>query len=189
MNYPDRALSVWFGRHRQNDLLYLHTWREAPLTYSPRQEITAGWNLDHYEVILGVDYTGDLFRRAAELVLQNQFYPPDVLVVTADHQLENRPIQPGDRVLQRIRVFWLRHWPLLELLTLNEVTEVIQEPRRVGFTYTTTAAHSEVGEWSPVVEWRENGEVVLVIDVISISRSGTSDFGRRLTRKLQLRAH
>lgn len=189
MTYPDQSVSKWFGRDRQKDSLYLQAWRDAPLTYFPREVMTPGWNVDHYEIILGKDTTGELFQKAAQLTLLNQFYPADVMTVVSDFALESRAVQPGDRVLQRIRIFQFGSQPLLETLTLNEITDVVQEPRRAGFTYMTTAVHAEVGEWSPVVEWRDNDEVVLVINVISTTRPGMSDFGRRLSRKLQLRAH
>ena len=66
---------------------------------------------------------------------------------------------------------------------------MIQENRRVGFTYTTTSMHSEVGEWSPAVLWRDNGEVALVIDVVSRTKPGASAISRWFARRMQLRAH
>jgi hypothetical protein len=189
MSFPDRAVSVIFGQGRQKDAQRLFSWRKAPLTYTPTEHIDHNWNVDHYEIILGSDSTGALFQRAARLTLANQFYPPEVMVTTSDFSLEDRQVQTGDRVLQRIRIFRLGSLPILEVLTLNEITEVIDEPRRAGFTYTTTLVHSEIGEWSPVVEWRENGEVVLVISVVSSSLPDASAYSRRFTRRMQLRAH
>jgi uncharacterized protein (UPF0548 family) len=189
MTFPDRAVTVLFGQGRENDSLLLSLWREAPLTYSPTEDLDHNWNVDHYEIVLGRDSTGSLFKRAAQLVLTNQFYPPEVMQAVSDFSLENRKVKAGDRVLQRIRIFRLGRLPLAEVLTLNEVTQVIREERRAGFTYTTTLAHSEIGEWSPVVEWRENGEVVLVISVTSRCRPGASELSRRFTRRMQLRAH
>jgi uncharacterized protein (UPF0548 family) len=183
------AISVWFGLGRQKDAQYLQKWRSAPLTYSPEQEIDENWNVDRYEVILGQDSSGALFQRAAQLTLHNQFYPPEVMTTVSDFGLIGRSVQPGDRVLQRIRIFQYRSLPILEALTMNEITAVIQEPRRAGFTYTTTSAHTEIGEWSPVVEWRENGEVALVIQVVSRSRSGSNRFSRAFSRRMQLQAH
>ena len=189
MAYPEKAVAKWFGKGRQNDVLYLRAWRDAPLTYSPEQEIDPAWNVDRYETILGHDSSGALFERAANLTLRNQFYPKEVMVNVSEFGLENRTVQAGDRVLQRIRLLQYKDKPILEALTVNEITDVIQEPRRAGFTYVTTAAHSELGEWSPVVEWRENGEVALVISVVSRTRPGSSYLSRRLARRLQLRAH
>lgn len=189
MSYPKKAVPVWFGKGRQMDVQVLNDWRQAPLTYSPEQETDHQWNADHYEVILGKDNTGDLFQRAAQLTLHNQFYPAEVMSCVSDYDLEGRSVKAGDRVLQRIHVFQYNTLPILEILTMNEITAVIDEPRRAGFTYTTTAAHSEVGEWSPVVEWRENGEVVLVISVLSRVRPGASRLARSFARHMQLRAH
>lgn len=189
MIYPESAGPIWFGQGRANDGRYLDRWRQAPLTYSPAQELDHHWNVDHYEIVLGHDQSGDLFRRAARLTLTNQFYPPEVMLTTSDYSRGNRQVQAGDRVLQRIRTLQIGGKAILEVLTMNEITEVIREDRRAGFTYTTTAAHSEIGMWAPTVEWRENGEVVLLIDVISRAQPGASAFSRRITRRMQLRAH
>ncbi len=189
MAYQDGAILVWFGRNQRNDAQYLEKWRDAPLTYFPEQETDENWNADRYEVVLGIDQSGALFQRAARLTLSNLFYPPEVMSTVSDFGLVGRAIQSGDRVVQRIRVFQYRGIPILETLTMNEITQVIQEPRRAGFTYTTTTAHAEIGEWSPSVEWRENGEIVLVISVVSRSRPGASSYIRQHSRRLQLRAH
>ena len=183
------AISVWFGRGRRRDAQFLQKWRSAPLTYSPEQDLDENWFVDRYETILGVDPTGVLFQRAANLTLNNQFYPPAVMTSVSDFNLVGRPVQTGDRIVQRIPVIRYRGLPILEVLTMNEITQVVDEPRQAGFTYTTTSAHSEIGEWSPTVAWRENGEVALVINVISRTRPGASRFARRLTRRMQLRAH
>lgn len=189
MQEPQGALRVWFGQAQSEDAQYLSTWRDAALTYAPDTPLDSSWNVDRYEVILGHDTTGALFQRAAQLVLRNQFYPAEVMSTVSDFALEGRPVRPGDRIVQRVRVLQYNTKPILEVLTMNEITEVIEEPRQAGFTYTTTQAHSEVGEWSPRVEWREDGEVALIIEVVSRSMPGSSALGRRLTRHLQLRAH
>ena len=189
MSYPMGGIPVWFGMGRQKDAQLLRAWRDAPVTYFPDQDIDPSWNMDRYEVVLGIDSTGDLFQRAAALTLYNQFYPVEVMEAVSDFSLAGRTVRAGDRVLQRIRVFQSEQMPILEILTMNEITEVIQEPRRAGFTYTTTAAHSEVGEWSPTIEWRENNEVILLIEVVSSTRAGASAYLQRFTRKMQLRAH
>lgn len=190
MTYPNSAVQVWFSREQDKDAEYLRLWRDAPVTYVPDQQpLDYHWSADRYEVILGQDASGNMFRRAAALVLNNRFYPSSVMDVVGDYSLEGRTVRPGDRVLQRVRVMWLNGWNILDVLTMNEVTEVIEEPRRVGFTYHTTAAHSELGEWSPSVEWRENGEVVLLIEVVSRTRPGASALIRRFVRRMQLRAH
>ncbi len=189
MTNMNGSLAVWFNRHRDLDVEYLQAWREVPLTYKPDQAIDHHWNADHYEVVLGQDLTGSLYERAAMITLMNQFYPPDVMSNASDFGLENRPVRAGDRVVQRIHIFQIAGKPVYDILTLNEITRVVEETRRTGFTYTTTAAHCEIGEYSPAVTWRENGEVVLSIDVLSRSLPGASAFSRWFTRRMQLRAH
>lgn len=189
MTNAQGAVPVWFGIGRSKDAQYLSLWRNATLTYTPDQEIDHNWNVDRYDIILGQDGSGALFERAAQLTQNNQFYPSRVMKAVSDFSLEDRPVRVGDRVLQRIRLFQYNTLPILEVLTMNEITEVINEPRRAGFTYTTTTRHSEIGEWSPHVEWRPDGEVVLIIEVVSRARPGTSALARRFTRQMQLRAH
>lgn len=189
MPYPESAKPVWFGRERWMDGEYLQEWRLSPITFSRNIDLDQFWNADRYEIFLGNDSSGNLFQRASRLVMTNQFYPPEVMLATSDFSLQKRQIHLGDRILQRIIVLRMFQRPVLELLTMNVITEVIEEPRRIGFTYSTTLTHSEVGEWSPTIEWRPNNDVVLVIHVLSRARPETSSFARRFTRKMQLRAH
>lgn len=189
MHEQQGALPVWFGRAKHKDAQYLTAWRDAALTYLPETELDSSWNIDRYEVILGRDPSGALFQRAAQLTLRNQFYPSEVMTSVSDFGLADRLVRAGDRIVQRIRVFQYNTMPVLEVLTMNEIIQVIDEPRRAGFTYTTTEAHSEIGEWSPRVEWRDDGEVALIIEVVSRSLPGASALSRKLTRHLQLRAH
>ncbi len=186
---PENAGLIWFGKGRLDDASYLKIWRTAPTTYLTDHELDEYWNVDHYETVLGKDSSGELFQRAAQLVLANQFYPPEVMVTSSDFRLDNRAVQAGDRVLQRIRLFEIVGKPLLEILTMNKITDVVREARRSGITYTTTTAHNEIGEWEAAVEWRENGEVILVIDVDSRARPGIAPLAHWFIRRMQLRAH
>jgi len=188
MAYQAGSIPVWFGRGCESDAQYLQAWREAPVTYNPDQVVNHHWHADHYEIVLGKDETGSLFNRAATITLMNQFYPLDVMYSTSDFGLKNRLAQVGDRILQRIRIFQIAGRPIFEVLALNEISEVIQEPRRVSFVYTTTTVHSEIGEWSASVEWRDNSEVALVIDVVSRALPGTSTPVQKFFRRMQLRA-
>jgi len=189
MQFPDRALFVWLGLGRPNDPKYLLLWRQSPLSFSPKDTPDYQWNDDRYEISLGKDQTGELFERAARLVMANQFYPEVILSSVSDFYQQQRSPQIGDRIIQRIRVMQFAGKPVMEALTMNEITQVIQEERRVGLTYTTTYSHYEIGEWSPKVEWGEDGDVVLTINVLSRVKPGVHAITRRLTRKMQLRGH
>lgn len=189
MLFPKYAGLAWFGHGRLSDPHYLATWRNAPLTYKRGQELDWNWNFDHYEVALGIDETGELFKRAVELILTDQLHPTAVMTASSHFKMEKRAVQVGDRVLQRIRLFEIANRPVLEALAMNEVTEVIQEERKAGFTYTTTAVHSETGEWTSTVEWRDTGEVVLVMDITSRTRPGTPRAISDYSRRIQLHGH
>jgi hypothetical protein len=130
MGYPHGALPVLFGIGKQNDAQLLLRWKEAPLTCPPDPELDEHWNMDRYETILGQDASGALFRRASRLVLRNQFYPSEVMTSVSDFLQEERDVQQGDRVIQRIRLFQYNTMPILEALSMNQVTSVINEPRR-----------------------------------------------------------
>lgn len=189
MQFPDRALFVWLGLGRVDDPKYLLLWRQSPLSFSPKDTPDYQWNDDRYEISLGKDQTGKLFERAARLVMANQFYPEVILTSVSDFDQQKRPPQIGDRIVQRIRVMQIAGKPVMEVLAMNEITQVIQEERQVGFTYTTTCSHYEIGEWSPKVEWSKDGDVVLTINVLSRVKPGLHALTRRLTREMQLRAH
>src|SRR5512140_2280875 len=103
MTYPLGGVPVWLGMGREKDAQRLQAWRNAPVTYSPEQDLDPTWNVDRYEVVLGQDTSGDLFNRAATLTLYNQFYPIEVMEVVSDFSLAGRTVRAGDRVLQRIR--------------------------------------------------------------------------------------
>jgi uncharacterized protein (UPF0548 family) len=187
-NYPNRAVFVWLGRGGP-DAKYLERWRGAPLSYTPGQPTDATWNTDTYEVFITHNSDGQHFERAADLLMRYQFYPDSIMFHTSDFGLENRWLRAGDRIVQRIHALSILSYPILDGLTMNEIYAVIDEPRRKGFTYVTTQVHSERGEWSPAVEWRDNGDLVLTIHVHSRLVFDPPAFYRSRVRKLQKRAH
>jgi len=72
---------------------------------------------------------------------------------------------------------------------MNEIYAVIDEPRRKGFTYVTTQAQIERGEWSPTIEWRGNSDLYLTIHVLSHLAYDVPPYQLRLIRRLQIGAH
>lgn len=178
----------FFGRDK-NLAHYLTAWRDSPLTYTLEQANQAGWKRDYYEEQICVDSTGRLFQRAADLLKQYAFYPASVMSHHADFAQANRSAQVNDRVCQRIKVLNLAGLPLLDILTMNEITQIINEPTKQGLGYTSTTAHDEVGHWSAWVEWRDKKQVVLIVESISRSAAHVPIALRPLTRRIQLRAH
>jgi uncharacterized protein (UPF0548 family) len=188
VNFPNRAVFVWFGMGGP-DAQYLERWRGAPLSYMPGQATDATRNRDTYEEFIVHDADGKHFERAADLLMRYHFYPASIMFHISDFGLENRWLRVGDRIVQRIHALSIRGVPVLDVLAMNEIYAVIDEPRRKGFTYVTTQAHSERGEWSPAVEWRDNGDLVLAIHVHSRLAFDPPAFYRSRVRKLQKRAH
>jgi uncharacterized protein (UPF0548 family) len=179
----------WLGLGRKDDERLLDEWRSAPLTYKPGQTIDSTWHSDHHEEIITLKATPEQFARARDLLLRYQFYPLSLMHHVSDFSRENRLMRPSDRIVQRIHGLYVLGYALMDAITMNEVSNVIDEPRRVGFTYITTAAHAELGEWSAQVEWREDGALILTIDAISRLAYHMPQAIIPRARRLQLSAH
>lgn len=171
------------------DVKYLDEWDKLPLSYHPGQPIDAGWQVDTYQTKLGRDPSGKMFRTASEKLMAYQFYPEDILQHVSDFGLNERWPQPGDRIVQRIHIFQWAGKPVADLIVMNQVESICDEPRRVGFRCVTVAAHIEQGEWSAYVTWDERNDVVL--DVHAISRPHPEEPPRNhgFIRRRQLDAH
>ncbi len=179
-----RAHLSWFNDGRR-DARFLDRWRAVPLS---RLE-GGGWHEDHHVVRLGHDDTGERFRRCADALLRYQFYPRDVMRHTSDFGLAGRRMAVGDRIVQRIPVITLFGLPGVDVMTMNEIVSVIDEPRRVGFSYVTTQAHSEEGIWSAQVEWRADGELWLSVESRSRPAAREPRLIHPLMRYMQKRSH
>ena len=101
MSIPTGSVSVWFGRGRGKDARLLDEWRAAPVNYSSGHSLDRFWNTDHYDVVLGKDDSGELFKRAAALVMRNRFYPSSVIECVGDFSLANRTVQIGEIHVRR----------------------------------------------------------------------------------------
>jgi len=182
--YPSQVKFVLAGSGKPDDQ-YLDAWRDAPLTYQHGQAIDDTWHGDHYEYVIGAGKSpAKLFARAADLLLRYEFYPPSVMTHVSDFGREGRKMRAGDRIVQRIGA-----QPIpIEGLTMNAVVSVIDELDRAGFTYVTTKAHAEMGEWSALIEKQDDG-VKLTIDALSRTRPEFPFFMRGYARYAQKRAH
>jgi hypothetical protein len=183
--YPKGAKFVLAGTGKPDEK-YLEQWRDAPLTYECGQKVDESWHIDHDEYVFGGGEKTyeELFKGAADLILRYEFYPPSLMTHVSDFSRENRRMRVGDYIVQRIRT----GVPLIEVLTLNEVVEVIDRPSRAGFTYVATAAHSEMGEFSVLVE-RRSDHLHLTLKTISRTRPEFPFFLRGYARRLQKSAH
>lgn len=168
---------------------YLDKLGQPGNNFNPEQPIDNTWHVDQHEHLLGPDVDG-LFARAVDLLLRYQFYPPNVMHHASDFSRENRQLRFGDRVVQRIHVI-----PgLLDAVTINRVTSTLAEPNRIGFTYTTTEHHLEMGEWTATVlrkrpSTSSGGQVALVMYAVSKPGPKMPGWARPFARAFQLRAH
>lgn len=171
------------------DVKFLDIWNDAPRSYHPGQPVDESWHVDSYELELGVDEDGRRFKKAADRLMRYQFYPHDVMSHTSDFGLWNRWAQVGDRIVQRIHLLNLFGKPVLDVVTMTEITQVITEPRCYGFTYVTVDPHVEQGEWSAWLEWRDNNELNLTVKAISRPRPEEPARNYSYMRNLQQTAH
>ena len=149
------------------DVKFLDLWNEAPLSYSPEQIVDGSWHEDKYEQLICNDPSGKLFKKAADLLMRFRFYPKEVMSHASDFDLYERWAEVGDRIVQRIHLLQFLGRPILDAVTMTEITSVIKEPHRCGFTYATVETHVEQGEWSVLLNWRSNGDIVIRIEAIS----------------------
>lgn len=179
----------WFPRLRQGER-YLRAWRAARATYTRGDEATGSdWHHDQYAQPLGPDPDGRLFERASDSLLRYQFYPVSVMEHVSDFERERRWARAGDRVVQRIHVLSLLGAPLVDAVTMTQISAVTDEPDRKGLAYVTTEAHFELGEWRAWVERRADGAMIVRVEAISRPGPHLPAYQRPLARALQLRAH
>ncbi|MEZ4669897.1 MAG: DUF1990 family protein [Anaerolineae bacterium] len=183
------AKIVFFGADAAQDVQYLDLWRSVPLTYTLGQAADDSFRRDHYEVTLTPITDRDTFMRAADNLLRYRFYPPSLMHHVSDFSLQQRWMQVGDRLVQRIRTPMPFGLTIMEGITMNEIARVIDEPRRKGFTYVTTAAHEEIGEWSAQVEWQADNALVLTVNAISKTSERIPRWMLPYTRRMQKQAH
>ncbi len=163
---------------------YLDTLSQPANNFNPEQPIDNSWHVDQHEMPLGPDQDG-LFERAVQLLLRYQFYPPSVLIHTSDFAREDRNLRYGDRIAQCIHAIPL----LLDVIAMNRITATFAEPNRIGFTYTTTEHHLEMGEWTATVLRKRDQQVTLVLHALSKPGPKMPRWALPFSRAVQLRAH
>ena len=177
------AMFDWFPKKEPADAALLDSLGAPPLNYDPRTPTDRTWYVDGHAVSLGEGKR--LFDRAAEQLMRYQIYPPDTLIWTGTFQRQERRIRPRDYILQRIRIIP----ELLDIVTVVQVSNVLLEPNRIGFTYVTCEPHLEQGEWTAVVSRDRVGQVGLMIQAVSKPTAQMLLGTRRWARRMQRRAH
>lgn len=149
------------------DVRFLDIWQSVPLNLSMNEVGESHWHHDHHEMVLGHDLNGQLFQKAAYHLLRYHFYPHTVMKATSDFGLNGRCARVGDRIVQRIHLVRLFGRPIVDVMTMTEVTQVINTPRHAMLAYATVANHITQGQWCASVEWRDDGMVLLTMSAVS----------------------
>ena len=149
------------------DVIFLDLWDKSPLYFHSGLLDDNSWHYDHYEHLIGHDPSGQLFNIAADHLLNYRFYPTTIISPTSDFSLNQRRAQLGDRIIQRIHLFQLFGYPILDVIAMTEVTELLDTPRQAILGYTTVDTHVEQGQWCASVEWQNDNSVTLSISAIS----------------------
>jgi len=153
--------------------------------FDPEQPVDKSWHVDGRQSCLTAAVRNGLFETAVDRLMHYDFYPPAVLVHTSDFIREQRRLQPGDRIAQQIRIL-----PgLLAARVINMVTRVFYEPDRAGFSYVTTEAHFEIGEWTAAIVRKKDASIWLVVQAVSKPGPRVPAIFRPLARLMQKRAH
>ncbi len=175
---------VWFSKTVD---LYaiLDRWRGEGSNYHLEGAAQGACYLDNFDVALGTSEAQQLYDQAVKRLLGYRYYPDSVLTAVADFTRDGRLPQPGDRIVQRIKVIPY----ILDAITMNIVKSAWQEPDSSGFTIVTSEHHYEVGEWTVSVDRNPNGEVTLVVRIDSHPSNQLRFLARWFARALQLRAH
>jgi uncharacterized protein (UPF0548 family) len=171
------------------DIKYLDKWQNAPLSFTPGQVTDTNWYSDSYEKVVLSQATDSLFQQAADLLLRFQFYPKQILSSTGDFDLDQRRLRRGDRIVQRIHVLRLMRRAILDVIAIAEITAVVNEPRRVGFSYATVFPHVVQGEWQIAAVWDKSGDLRLKVDSILRPDPTEPNRNHRLIRHFQRYAH
>lgn len=187
------AKVTWFGKP-DNDAKYLDLWRDVPAAEGvpddPDEFQYSGWHTDEYRRVLAVnDHNHAIFAYAADLLLRYKFYPPEMIYSTSDFGIEDRHMRPGDRIVQRIPVWHMGDVRVVDVLAMNVVLDVIDEPNRIGFVVATTQEHSERGVWKSWVQCYDNGMLTLNIRAVARPAHRERRFMHPYMRYRQLKAH
>ena len=102
------------------------------------------------------------------------------------HSRAGLQVQASDIPLRRDSVVLLR-WGLgaLSLRIPCRVLEVVEEPRRRGFTYGTLPGHPEAGEERFLLEHLDDGRILFTITAFSRPASALAKLGGPISRAAQ----
>ncbi|MFC7490070.1 MULTISPECIES: DUF1990 family protein [unclassified Knoellia] len=149
--------------------------RAAPLSYSA----TGGWDGEAPPGYHRLQRSTTLARRDFDAAAED-------LLAWRMHSRAGLKVHASEIPLQQETVVLMR-WGLgpLSLRIPCRVLDVLEEPRRRGFTYGTLPGHPEAGEESFVLEHLDDGRITLTITADSKLASGLARLGGPVSRVAQ----
>jgi len=149
--------------------------RASPLSYSPQGRPTgvAPAGFTH------LSHSATLSRRDFDETARD-------LLEWRVHSRAGLQVQASDIPLRRDSVVLMR-WGLgaLSLRIPCRVLEVVEEPRRRGFTYGTLPGHPEAGEERFLLEHLDDGRILFTITAFSRPASALAKLGGPISRAAQ----
>jgi len=147
------------------------------------------WRTISYRLPLTGMERNEGLQRARKVLLNFDYFPPDLVRVYGQWNIESRLMKVGDRFMQQVNLTPLIP-KFLHTLTMDQVVHVYNDSNRVGFTVVTTTLHDEIGEHSAWVRWDETTKVC-IFEAVSSSAFDDYVFGpaKWYARRLQHKAH
>jgi hypothetical protein len=157
----------------------------APLSWHPTKGGQRAWICFEDDKTFDLGPDGPLFNRIADKMLSGDYYPPDAVRFEGRFRAAGRPLQIGDRVLQKAPVFCVPFGP-----TFKSAVEIVAADRsddhcRVG--YVTASFHHGRGMWNAELS-RSHGRLMLRVWSTACPNSWLFWLGLPLARGMQLRA-
>jgi uncharacterized protein (UPF0548 family) len=175
---------MWFVKKPSEPAIQAFLARQSQLPFSyaevgsSREQVPAGYDVDHNRVQLGQGQA--VFEAACAALRRWQMFPrPWTEIHPAD-----TPIQPGNVVAVLARAFGL-WW--LNAARIVYVLDEAAPVRRFGFAYGTLPGHAERGEERFSVEWRGDDTVWYDLRAFSRPRYWLARLAYPLTRRVQRR--
>lgn len=91
-------------------------------------------------------------------ITEYHIFPEDILAAFREYERDNRPMQPGDTIVQQVYLPPLPACSIKAVMGVR-ITEVIEEPQRIGFSYETLEGHAEKGVSTFIIEKSAQGMV------------------------------
>lgn len=151
--------------------------KHCPLTWHPERggKLAVRFN-DLRDVEIG---PAGKFNELADVIMNGAYYPPEIIKFHGLFEEEGRPIQLGDRVLQRMTFGPVRTW------TMTEIWVAERSSDHCCLGYVTTACHHGRGIWAATL-YKKGDRMWLKVEATSGPQSIWFWIGLPIARAIQM---